>query len=208
MSRRTSERQRKVRQHIENLGSEDIRLAVRSEQILSRYYVADFAEDLKNATMYSDPCVRWRAAGILAWSGIEGSYDVLVALLDDPDEVVQYQAAIDLGVVGDVRVIPRLIEIMCSENAGVSMDTASCVGLSHLGDPVLPSLIEVIRNGSIRDKENAADAIALVGTQQALECLNDLCSSDNDSIRDAVARALDLYNTTVHRRRHRTALCR
>ncbi len=107
--------QQRIQQHIENLGGSEV-VAQRAERCLIRFGEAAVAATLPFADD-TRPDVRFRVAWILGKSRDPQALPVLIALTEDPDERVRYDATLALGELGDRRSLPTLEQLIGDSTA-------------------------------------------------------------------------------------------
>ena len=102
---------RRIRRHIENLGSVDERVATKAEACLIRYYGPRAFDELRDACHDPNAAVRFRAVWALAQTRATSAYETILALTEDPDQRVRYDATVALGVLGDARAVEPLARL-------------------------------------------------------------------------------------------------
>jgi HEAT repeat protein len=136
--------ERRIRRHIENLGSSDDNVAIKAEQYLITYYGARALEPLIRACAHENPKVRFRAVWALAWTKDTAAFDTIAKLIIDPDEHVRYDSRIALGIHGDSRALPVLKEAcQTPDDMGVAF-----MGLAKMGLQSLPIYEELLQSES------------------------------------------------------------
>ena len=100
--------ERRIQEHIANFGSSDSKVSGRAEQVMIRHYLGKATQALIEACASANPVVRYRAAWTLGVSKDPSAFDCLLALTDDPDEGVRYDAVLALGNLGDSRALDPL----------------------------------------------------------------------------------------------------
>lgn len=116
---------------------------------------------------HPDPAVRSAGVVVLQHVRSEWSRRRLLAALADTDANVREMAAIGLAIHGDESIIPRLIEMFRSADAGAAR--AACIALEELGSPAAvaglaelaalgPTEVDADRRGML------VDALSGIGT--------------------------------------------
>jgi HEAT repeat protein len=139
--------------------------------------------------------VRLEAARALAEMRDPAGFDAILKQLDDPDSFVQYEAAYDLGVLGDERAVGPLVErLRRSDDSGASNGAAQFV--DRLGSAAVGPLLQVMADGSPDAKACAAHNLASIGDESALEPVAKLADTSDGMQRVAAVEALGRFGWT------------
>ncbi|MGI4789402.1 MAG: HEAT repeat domain-containing protein [Janthinobacterium lividum] len=102
----------RIDSHIANLGSPNRIAGRRAEHHLMRYYQDEALVPLIAACDSDNSAVRDRAVWVLGHTHDPGAYDTVLRLTRDPDGAVRYDAAIALGILGDLRAVMPLVALL------------------------------------------------------------------------------------------------
>lgn len=181
---------RRIREHIEHLSHATAEVAARAVGHLVRYYGERAVEPLIEACAHADPQVRSRAVWALGQIHDPRAYETILRLTRDPDPAVRYDAAWALGRLGDPRAVEPLIQLMNMPDPQGCVDGAAAQGLSELGKPAVPALIENLQKGSREARRMAAYALGGIADEASIEPLARLLSDADEWLRIAGIEAL------------------
>ena len=192
MQARSKRRLTRFRQHVEDLASDDVRRAARAHCLIARFYAKDFEPELIEAAGSSDPDISWRSVSALTQVRSTRVFPFICANLHREELRVKYEAALDLGHLGDPRGIPVLIEFLLNPETDQMLDIPISVGLYEFGDLALDSLDRVIKSDTSWRRFTAGQTIAMIGSERAMALLASYAESDELALQ-AVAK--DAYWT-------------
>ena len=189
MQARSKRRLTRFRQHVEDLASDDVRLAARAHYLIARFYAKDFEPELIEAAGSSDPDISWRSVSALTQVHSTRVFPFICANLHHEELRVKYEAALDLGHLGDTRGIPMLIEFLLNPDTDQMLDIPISVGLYEFADLALDSLDGVVRSDTSWRRVSAAKTIAMIGSERAMDLLAAYASADDPALRAVATRA-------------------
>jgi HEAT repeat protein len=114
--------------------------------------------------------VRSNAANVLGSIGDTRAVPALIETLNDSNDNVNMEAAKALGEIGDVRAVTALIDVMRFPNADNVRFNARDA-LIRLGKPVVPFLIDALKDEDRLVQEEATVALGRIGDKRAIEPL-------------------------------------
>jgi HEAT repeat protein len=124
-----------------------------------------------------------------------GLSDKLLASLNDPDPGVRAAAARVIGLTGDAKAAPALLDHMRTDTnivAGAQMADA----LGRLGDrAVIPALMDTLSSGDEALQSRAAHALGLLGATQAVPLLAETLDTGAPMAQRSAAEALAVLGT-------------
>jgi HEAT repeat protein len=177
-----SRAERRIRQHIANLASEDKEVSVPAEKSLIRYYGVRALPHLISACDHPMPQVRYRAVWALACTHDPRAYETVMRLTSDPDDRVNYDAILGLGVLGDTRAIGPLVE-MVLQNDGPADGALRDFGL--LAIEPFRRLIDASDAGVRLCAANGLGYIAeKTGSQECVALLRDCLGDPDEYVRN------------------------
>lgn len=153
--RSVQDEKRRIRRHIENLGSGDDTVSSRAERTLIRSYGARALEELIEACTHPNPVVRFRTVWILGHTGDDRAYDAILRLTDDADERVRYDATLALGVLANGHALAPLTRF-CLEH---DPSRPGADALARMGLKALPAVKEVLRQGDAETRHSAVNVL-------------------------------------------------
>lgn len=136
----------------------------------------------------SNPAARHHAAHTLGKIADARAVDALISALQDDDSTVIAKAAFALGQIGDTRAIPALIDLLGHENREVQT-TVNRV-LEEFGAAAIQPLIRSMTQGRWQAREQAADILGLIGSQEAVPVLIEALKDAQWQVRFAAVTAL------------------
>ena len=101
-----------------------------------------------------------RAALALATIG-EPSVEPLIDALSNQNPGIRKEAAAVLGQIGNTKAIPSLIETLADPDRAVRIDVVKA--LAALGVPAIAPLMQVFREGDVRTRTGAMEALWMLG---------------------------------------------
>ncbi len=139
--------------------------------------------------LFGDPYygVRNAVADALAAIGEEAS-GPLIVVLNNPSVVVRVTAVRALGGMKDVRAIPPLADHLGDPAYEVRWAAAQALG--GLGEPAIPPLSLVLRNGSRNERLAAIDALWKITADRATEALMNALHDKDADVRAKASEAL------------------
>ncbi len=157
---------------------------------------------IQKAFIHEDPRVRREAIQALGLTGGTKAVGLLVKALTDEDARIRAMAAINLGKVGKKATLGPLLEVVQSKDfqkkepaeMTAFFDAIGMVGSSRESILVLQQLLErkswFSRGKTDEIRIGAAQALAMIGTPEAMAILESGKDSKDESIRDACLQAL------------------
>jgi HEAT repeat protein len=156
---------KQIQQHIENLDSADFDTSCRAEGYLIRYYGSRALVPLIWACGNPNATVRFRAVWALGQTLDPRAYEIILRLIDDPDQRVRYDATIALGILGDLRALEPLRRATLLED----VSRPGYEGLYRLGLAAVPIFEELLQSESPHNRH------------VAINCLGNLAEDTGDS---------------------------
>jgi HEAT repeat protein len=161
-------------------------------QVLAAAALADIGEDavapLIDALYNTPMIVRQKIVWVLWSIGDQRAVPPLMDALRAEDAKTRRYAAWALGQIGDERAIPALINILDDPHEKVRWDTT--VALEKFGKVAVPLLINALKQGSVRIRISAANALGWLMDPSAIDALSDALRDPHDSVRSRAAFAL------------------
>jgi HEAT repeat protein len=170
--------------------------------ILGRIGKEEAIPYIQKAFTHADPRVRREAVQALGLIGSTKAVGLLVKALTDEDARIRAMAAINLGKVGKKATLGPLLEVVQSKDfqrrepaeMKAFFDAIGMVGGSKESVIVLQQLMErksLFGRGKIDEiRMGAAQALAVIGTPEAMAVLDSGKDSKDESIREACLQAL------------------
>jgi HEAT repeat protein len=153
----------------------------------SRKIVIDL---LLASTAHPDPHVRYRAVWALGATRSPRAYSTILAMVQDPDERVRYDAAVALGRFGYVQAVESLIDLVSQEVREDSVDSAAAMALARLGQPAIPSLVQLLQTGNPKARSMAARTLGSIGDPAAIEPIAAMLTDADEWVRIAAVESL------------------
>ena len=135
-----------------------------------------------------DPAARHHAAHTLGKIADARAVDALVNTLQDDDATVVAKAAFALGQIGDTRAIQAVIGLLGHENREVQT-TVNRV-LEEFDAAAVQPLIQAMGQEKWQVREQAADILGLIGSQEAVPVLIEALKDAHWQVRFAAVTAL------------------
>jgi HEAT repeat protein len=170
--------------------------------ILGRIGKEEAIPYIQKAFTHADPRVRREAVQALGLIGSTKAVGLLVKALTDEDARIRAMAAINLGKVGKKATLGPLLEVVQSKDfqrrepaeMKAFFDAIGMVGGSKESVIVLQQLMErksLFGRGKMDEiRMGAAQALAVIGTPEAMAVLDSGKDSKDESIREACLQAL------------------
>lgn len=155
------------------------------------------AEPLIRAMQYRDEQIyaededyEARATAALALGKIGGPqvFEALTQAITDDDWQLSWYAIDALGMLGDQRAIPVLLDAL--EHKDPERGKVARTELVKFGEVVVPALIDVLKDSSKKQPRLAIEALGRIGDARALELLSELSVDQDERIRYFAARSL------------------
>lgn len=143
-----------------------------------------------------DAATRKRAATSLGVPGRSSAVSSLQPLIDDPDWGVRQAAVESLGRIGDVSVVPLVVDAVKGTDHAPDQDGAAEVraaaveALGRIGAPAVPALLEALHGRHVKVRETAIGALGAIGGPGAVAALGEMVADDRSSVRQAAMAAL------------------
>lgn len=161
-------------------------------QVLAAAALADIGEDavapLIDALHDAPISARQKMVWVLWSIGDRRAVPPLIDALRAEDAKTRRYAAWALGQIGDPRAIPALINILDDPHEKVRWDTT--VALEKFGKVAVPLLIDALRQGSVRIRISAANALGWLMNPAAIDALAVALRDPHASVRARAAFAL------------------
>ena len=184
-----------MNQLIEELGSSELLVAIRAEEVLIRYYGARALEPLLAATENPNAQIRLRAGWILGKARDSRAFDAILRLTQDTYGSTRYDAAIALGILGDTRAIDALIALISIPDPEHCVDSAACDGLTRLGKVAVPALLALLHDECDHLRRSAVRALAIIRDDRAIEPIAFLRTDPSELVRIQVGEALEDFGS-------------
>lgn len=140
--------------------------------------------------------VRYRAAGLLSMLCLENmaaatrpAVPALIEALSDENAAVRREVISALGLIGDKRAIPSLINLVRDQAA--ELGPSAAISLSRIGSPAVPELTALLQNEPEPVRYLAVEALGLIG-RAALPSLFAAIQDQSHYVRNQAALALGL----------------
>lgn len=130
---------------------------------------------------------RFAAAMLGQWEG-ETVAGELVPLLADPDTGVRLRAARALGVLGDVKAVPALVEALGHSDDLIAGEAADALAL--IGEAALPALVDALSNQDSHVRWHAAKSLSQMANPRAADALISALNDDDFGVRWFAAKGL------------------
>ena len=124
---------------------------------------------LKAILAQGDADARFWAVRALGAMGTPAAVELLIALLDDADEMVRSGAAWVLGDLQAREAIPSLARLLREEVNSVGQHAADA--LSKIGEPAVNALVEALSDHRTQARVRAARALVPIESQEAIPAL-------------------------------------
>jgi hypothetical protein len=95
-----------------------------------------------------------------------------LSLMNTPSDELKGSAIIGLGLIESIKSIPLLADVLRGDEKEAAM---ALDAFSMIGDPAVPYLAALLKEKHTNLRLRAVKALGLIGTQKALELLNDMC---------------------------------
>lgn len=136
----------------------------------------------------ADPAVRHHAAHTLGKLHDARAVDGLVRLLNDAEDYVVVKAVFALGQISDARAVPALVALMGDARREVQSEVNNV--LEQFGAPALPLLVEAAAHERWQVREQAADVMGLIGSEESVPALDAMLRDAIWQVRFAAVTAL------------------
>lgn len=136
----------------------------------------------------ANPAVRHHAAHTLGKIGDRHAADALMQALHDTDAAVVMKTAFALGQIGDERAIPALVGVLGHEDGEVRSALVNV--LDTFGSPAVQPLMQALEHERWQVREQAADALGVIGSREALPALVKALQDPQWQVRFSVVTAL------------------
>jgi HEAT repeat protein len=136
----------------------------------------------------NNPVVRHAAAHTLSKIGDGRAFEALIEALQDDDTTVVSKAAFALGRIGNVKAIPTLVTLLGHDRPEFRSSLGSV--LETFGDDAVNPLIQALDQDNWRAREQAAEILGIIGSEQASAALIKTLSDESWQVRFAAVYAL------------------
>lgn len=126
------------------------------------------------------------------------AFPVLVAMLEDPAPEIRYDAAMALGLLGDLRAVPILLDKARLRDIGDEVALGATQGLCELGKEAVPALLQALPEVSETVQQTIVWALMRADAPDVLPVLRAMLPEASPSLRETLEEAIEEIEATPH----------